>query len=720
MKTFITGVLLALSLTAHAGTIRGRVSHAATGEPLPGVNVTLRGTLRGVVTDEHGIFQIVNIPAGDRALTFSIIGFERQTRTVTLLDDGNPVQLDVSLTPVAIQTPDVIVTANKREQSLQEVPVSVAVMDASRISLRNSVTLDDAIRYIPGVNMTEFQVNIRGSSGYSRGAGSRVLMLVDGIPLLTGDTGELNFETIPIGQVERIEVVKGANSALYGSSALGGVINVLTRPIGELSETKVRAFGGFYDSPSYRQWDWKGGTRFLDGLAVSHTDRFDKLGLVVHGSRVADDGYRQNDFRRRYNGFLKLKYDLTAYNSLTTTFNILHQRRGSFLYWKDLRNALVPPDVQQGDRVQSTRFFWAGQYNHVVSQDFIVNGKALWFRNRWEDTIDTLSNNSRSDVMRTEVQSTWAPVQGHVLTFGAEGSLERVDADLFGRRTGGGVAMYLQDELALHERIKVTLGARYDFHDLDSLSSNSQLNPKIGLVYTPGEGTAIRASFGRGFRAPSSAEAFITTYAGGIEIIPNPSLRPERSYSYEIGVAQTVGGFALVDVALFHSDYDNLIEPLFVTVQSQLKGQFNNVTRARVQGIEIGTKLGLFEGKMIFDAGYTYVNPTDRTDNGVLKYRPRHLLYVSLMGRAGVFHAGADFRYISRIERIDEEFTAFVNDAEERVPVYVTDLRCGVDLHGVPLTAIFNIRNVFQYNYVELIGNLAPPRTYVLTIETRL
>jgi iron complex outermembrane receptor protein len=137
--------------------------------------------------------------------------------------------------------------------------MSVSTMDAGSISRRNIITLDDALRYVPGVNLTEYQVNVRGSSGYSRGAGSRVLLLVDGIPFVTGDTGEMNFETLPVGQIERVEVVKGAASALYGSSALGGVINVITKRIPEQPETRIRAFGGFYGTPSFPQWDWGGG-----------------------------------------------------------------------------------------------------------------------------------------------------------------------------------------------------------------------------------------------------------------------------------------------------------------------------------------------------------------------------------------------------------------------------------------------------------------------------
>ena len=709
---------------SQTGSVRGRVVSETDGQPLVGANVILQGTLRGTITDVNGEYLFSNIPAGSYSLTFSLVGYRRETRPNIVISEGTSFELTVELTPVAIQTEPVVVTASKREQSLHDSPVSVSVMDAAAIAYRNSVTVEDALRYVPGVNITESQVNIRGSSGYSRGVGSRVLMLVDGIPFLTGDTGELNFETIPIGQVDRIEVVKGASSALYGSSALGGVVNVITKPIHEKPETRIRTYGGFYGSPSFKQWDWGGGTRFMEGLLVSHSQRFNNLGLLVYGSRIADDGYRQNDYRRRYNGYLKARYDLSSFDALTMTFNLFHQKRGSFLYWKNLGNALVPPDVQQGDIVKSTRFYLSGLYNHIVSSDLFYTVKGMWFSNKWDDTVDTLTNNSKSDIVRAEVQATWSATATHILTFGVEGNIDRVRADLFGSRSGGGVALYVQDEIQVTDKLKATLGVRFDFQDVDALESSGELNPKIGLVYSPVEGTAVRGWFGRGFRTPSVAEAFVTTEAGGLEVVPNPNLKPERSYSFELGASQFLSDIALIDVALFRSEFSDLIEPGFVPTDLGLKVQFNNVTRARVQGIEASVTLGLFDRALFTTVGYTYVSPRDLSKDDILKYRPRHLLYVSTITHLGIFDIGVDFRYISRVERIDEEFVTLgiVVDGNKRVATYIADLRLGANFTeiGFPLSATFSINNILQYNYVELIGNIAPPRNMVLTLETRL
>jgi iron complex outermembrane receptor protein len=711
---------------AVGGSVVGRVTGRDSGDPLAGTTVLVQGTVRGTTTNPKGEFRLSGLPAGRYRLVFSMVGYHREIVADVVVVEGSEKALTVAMTPTPIQTEQVIVTASKRQQSLEEVPVSISVLDATAIAERNAVTIDDALRYIPGVNLTGFQVNIRGSSGYSRGAGSRVLMLLDGIPFITGDSGEMNFESIPVNQVERIEVVKGASSALYGSNALGGVVNIITKPISETPETVLRTYGGYYNNPSNGQWTWSDHRRFLHGMSVSHARAAGDLGMVFFASRQRDEGYRQNDARTRYNVYLKTREDFSALNSLTLTFGLLYQYGGQFLYWRNLDSALLPPALQQTDNIKSVRYFTSGLYNDVLSENALLTVKGIWYHTDWGfEAIHQLGRNeSLADALEAEGTLTLLLGEIHTLTLGLASRTDIVTADLFGNHTGYGWALYGQDELKLAENLTVTVGARYDYQALGLSEPSGQLNPKAAIAFTPVSGTALRGSIGRGFRMPSVAEAFLTGEVTNLTALPNTGLRPERSVSYEAGLSQSISDWGKFDLAAFRTDFAELIEAgLLVSSSNTPYIQWRNVTKARVQGFETSLSLALLQGGLRLNAGYTYVSPEDLTTKDFLKYRPRHVLTTNLQAHVGWCMAGADFRYISRVDRIDDELVelGIIPDGDERVPIYVTDARVGVDLGAahLPFTLTLNVNNIFQRNYVELIGNLMPPRTYVLTLEAR-
>ena len=730
MRTVVL-VLFSLILSgslasAGGGSVAGRVKGRGDGGVLPGVNVRLQGTLRGTISGVRGEYRIADVPAGKATLVFSLVGYLRETRTEVVVEEGKETVLDVAMTASVIQTEQVVVTAGKREQSLQDVPVSISVMDAAEISQRNSTSLEDALRYIPGVNMTGTQVNIRGSSGYSLGAGSRVLLLLDGIPFLAGDTGELNFESVPMGQVDRIEVVKGASSALYGSNALGGVVNIITKPIPETPETIVRTYAGLYNKPTYDQWDWSDKSRFFNGQSFSHMRRVGDLGVSIFFSRQIDDGYRQNDERRRYNFLMKTREDFSSAGSVTLTFGLAYQYAGQFLYWRNVDSALIPPLNHETDNIKSTRYFLSGLYNTAFSDHFLFTVKAMWYHNDWgyQQSGDPERTESLSDGVRVEALSMLLPGGSQTLTCGVDGNIDLIGGGMFGDHQIGGLALFAQDEANLLQDVTLTLGARFDLQSVGLTGEGGQVNPKAAILYRPVAGTSLRASFGEGFRIPSLPEAFVEAGSTGLLAVPNKDLKPERSSSYEAGVSQSFGDIGSIDLAAFRSDIDDLIEPGLFAVGPDLQVQWRNVTRARVQGFETSCRAGFFNGALECNLGYTYVYPEDLTQNDILKYRPRHVLHGDVRGKSGWLSASADFRFVSRIERIDDELVdaGVIPDGDQRVPIYVTDIRVGADLSfaGVPLSVSLNVNNLFQHNYVELIGNVMPPRTYVLVLESRL
>ena len=295
---------------------------------------------------------------------------------------------------------------------------------------------------------------------------------------------------------------------------------------------------------------------------------------------------------------------------------------------------------------------------------------------------------------------------------------------MFGKRTIGGLALYGQDEAKLWGDLSVTLGARCDLQSIGLSSEGGQFNPKAGAVYHFVGGTSLRASYGQGFRVPSLPEAFIEAGSTGLLAVPNVDLKPERSKSYEVGVSQPLGTWGVLDGAIFRTDIDNLIEAGLSVSGGGLQVQWRNVTQARIQGIETSCRCSLLDGGLECNFGYTYVSPQDLSAHDILKYRPRHILTTSAQMQIGWIRAGAEFRYLSRVERIDDELVeaGVIPDGDQRVPIYVTDVRCGVEfpVDDTKFSLMLNVRNVFQHNYVELIGNVMPPRTFVLVLQATM
>jgi len=688
-------------------------------EPVIGANVSVQGTVLGSASDREGYFEITGIPEGEYKLMVHCIGYAPEEIGVTVLE-GQVSDLGIIvLTETPLQLQPLVVTASKYEQNIRDVPVTVNLVSSEDLSFRNSISIDKALQYVPGINMNQDQVNIRGSNGYSRGVGSRVMLLVDGLPYITGDTQGMIFEAMPTNQIERLEIVKGAGSSLYGSSAIGGVINIITKSISDLPQLHLQLYGGFYSEPHYSQWKWSEETRFLNGVKVDYSRKINNVGTRFAITRDENDSYRKNDWKRRYNFSGKLEFDLSAYDQLSISGNYMDQKRNNFLYWKGLDNALEPPDNQIGENIYSNRYYLSSVYRKVIDNDTFYKVNAIWFHNHFEDNIGAEGHNADSDYFHTEFQYT-SKLRNHLLTIGFSPTYNSVTSDLFGSHTGFGAASYVQNEISWSKKWMSTIGARLDYFDIDDLGSDYQLNPRIGLVFKPVIGTALRASAGSGFRAPSMAEAFTSTEAGGLPVRPNENLKAEKSITIEMGWNQELNSFMISDISVFYNRFWELIEGGFYKHEGLDYIRFENVTDARIAGLECMIQSWLFPNRLLFNVGYTLIDPQNLTSGDYLNYRPRHLLYNTVQGFYRNFQAGLDYRIISRYDRIDEDFGRFIKDYDERVAAHIVDVRLSakIQLSKLPLKTTFQINNLLQYHYVDLIGSVAPIRNFVFTIET--
>ncbi len=571
------------NISAQTFSIKGRIVDSQS-IPLQGVNVVLINTGFGAATDVDGYYELTNIPAENYTIEFSAIGYEK-VRRENIVIQNKSLTLDIVLTKEVIETEEVIVTAGKYEQKKSDLTVSSEVIHSEELENRNFSNLEDAIRFVPGVTMTDDQISIRGSSGYSRGTGARALMAIDGLPFYTGDTGEIVWEMIPVTELARIEIIKGASSSLYGSAAIGGVLNCVTRNISEKPLTIINGFYGMYGRPAYDEWDWSGERRPFNGLTLSHSQQIDKFGFNISFTRLEDASYREDDDFKKYIGFLKTVYNFTPVSSLTFIANTFNKRAGNFLYWKNSRNALIPPDQNEGDQIETDRYLFGLIYSSLLNDDLLLNLRGSYYRNYFVDN-EIPANESTSNLYRGEIQLHKTLSKFVSLTGGIEGIASAVRSSLFGNPHSFQTGIYLLSDINFSFPLIASIGVRYDYSKLDTLDGTGAISPKLGLNYKLTNELVLRSAFGIGFRAPSIAEAFTSTSTAGITVKPNPNIQPEHNYTFEIGLNYNYSTLFNLDVAVFLSDYKDLIEP--VIDPSDGFAYFNNVLEAQINGLEAG------------------------------------------------------------------------------------------------------------------------------------
>ena len=293
------------------------------------------------------------------------------------------------------------------------------------------------------------------------------------------------------------------------------------------------------------------------------------------------------------------------------------------------------------------------------------------------------------------------------------------------------LAYYFQDEIIFSFPIRLTIGVRYDFHQVKDLFNENQLSPKFGLVYHPASVTSLRFSAGKGFRSASIAEIFTNTLVSGYRVVPNLNLTAESAWSFEAGIHQIVGNNLTFDLVYFNNTYKNMIEPTLTvgfspqTLQPQVLIHLDNLARTRIQGFEFSTTTSFLNRHLTFYLGYTFLDAKklgnilttftlDRlpyTPSRALAYRPKHMIQTSIKGSYKRFLLGLDYRYISRFE----EVLAYID--YPRIDQRVVDAYIEIDVIK-NLKFLFRANNLLNYYYVEVEGNLAPIRNFTFTVNS--
>jgi len=621
--TFLSLTIICLISYAQNGTIAGIVTDAQNTDPLPFVNITSQvgDDLLGAQTDFNGNYEL-ELPDGTHEIDFSFLGYETQTIT-QYIGAGESITLNVELgtSPTLMET--VVISEGKYEKPLSKVTVSMEVLKPATIGSANDTQIDQSIERVPGVDVVDGQANIRGGSGYSYGAGSRVMLLMDGLPVLTADSGFPNWDFLPVENVSQIEIIKGAASALYGSSAMNGIINLRTGYPSDEPETKVSLFSGIWQSPRNNDVDflnkegevidtvqkgwWKGRLPVESGVSIAHKQKFKRLDLVLGSYLYSSEGFRQQQFSRRGRASANLRFRPNV-EGLTfgINTNFMLNTSVSFLIWdfepdhtSDNYNPVgmnqlwraTPPINNNGLKLTVDPYI----------EYFNNNGWRFKLLNRYfkNNNINDTNQSTISDFYYSELQGQKRFDDISLsITAGLVGSLATSKSELFSDPiiteakgdnfiSASNLAAYIQLDKEFWDNLNISVGARYERNTIDdyetdadgiqTLGKSTDSKPvfRAGINYQAFEATYLRASFGQAYRFPTIGEKFVRTDLGAVEvsgipfglgIYPNSNLKPETGWSAELGLKQ---GFKIsdwegfFDITGFINEYQDMMEFTF-------------------------------------------------------------------------------------------------------------------------------------------------------------
>jgi iron complex outermembrane receptor protein len=738
--------------------LSGKIIDRETNTIISSANIKLTNQQTGQVllaqSDISGMYKFSNLSDGEYEIKTTFVGYIEYKDTFAITS-GEIKTYNVFMDQAQIEVDKINITATKTEVTLQQTPSSISIVSSEDIARKNVLTFDNVLEEVQGVTINRSNginvssLSIRGSSDVAGGGiGNRVLLLLDGRPSLTGDSKGALWSLIPVSIIERTEVVKGAFSSLYGSSAIGGVVNVITKKPTYKSSTSVNLNYGFYEKlPDSLKYTDK--LLSFSGGDLTQSNTINKFSYLLNLNYLANDGHSQQTNYGFYGLTGKFTLDVLSNRDLEATIQYTNSNSGYPHYWKKSAGSVAEPykisDIYIGDKIKketqsydlfyraipnakskyTTRFYYyylkSNSYynpNNPVSVQFADSGLGL---NTFIDSYN-LGNISQVDFQLG---------RSNFLISGIDFQMNIVKSEpeeiLYGNQQMNNIGVYAQDQYNIindkkgNPELASTIGARLDYNKVVSGVESFQLSPKISFVYTPEvssnifKNTSYRILAGRAFRAPSIAEIYFKKELfGGFEFLYNPNLKPEEMVSFEVGLKKQYNNRFTFDLAFFINEYSNLIQ--YVNVGNTLYGPFQvqNIANAQVKGFEFyidyTSKLRLFKNPLeyYFNVGYTYLNARDLSANrkdDFLPYKPvDNFNYTVNLNYYG-FDLNFNGRYLSGID--EDLFYKY----EEPQSFFLFNTKLSKEITS-KFSVFIAVNNLFNTSYQELERIQAPNRNF--------
>lgn len=501
---------------------------------------------------------------------------------------------------------DVVVTA-KSNKSINDLAGAVTVITADEIKRLNATNVKDALVKMAGVNVTPAGTDF-GRQGISiRGSQSdHVLILVDGKKVSGTDgnirNSDFQFSMVPMNLIERIEVIKGAMSSIYGSEAIGGVINIITKKVDEefFGSIDLQFGSNSDDGGTSREYGLNIGGKVSKDLSILLSAEKKDIDVITKKSDTYIEG---KDYT---NGSLKVSYNIDDTQTIGATYSAGNEDRlhkGDKKYYDIERKSYDLSYKKHFDEVS-------------LNLDYYVNESENFYVDR--NNIHDLKN----EILKADVEI--SAFKNNYIASGIEIKKEKYDDNLNAfsdKQTTKSI--YLQDEIELGEDFIFTLGARYDDHEV----FGGELSPKAGLVYKLTQNQRLKFSYGEGFIAPglkenSSEYLYVSNY--GITVAGNPDLKPETSKNYELGYEYYMDN-GTFKVSVFKNDVKNLINTAAINPSNPMSMAYtyDNKEEVTLKGAEFEVDYSISENHDIA-FNYTHLDAKNKADDEKLTFRPEN------------------------------------------------------------------------------------------------
>ncbi len=647
------------------GTLTGIISDSTTGEKLLGVNIETKGI--GTSSDIDGKY-ILELDEGSYLVTFSYLGYTSISQNIDI-KDGQTQELNILLQTVATDLSDneVVITGSMFEKRASEEVISIELIKPKALQNLNPVRLDEIARITPGLNVVDGQTNIRAGSGWTYGVGSRVMFILDGMPVLSPDRGDVKWTLLPVELAGQIEVLKGASSVLYGSSAMNGTINILYPKPTSKPITRISVYQSFITSPKnkvYKWWKFPIPT-FGVSFMRAHKPKPNYDYIVGSNIYISNNHFeRGQEFLARFNFKTRWINKKNENMSYGIGGSMMYNKEYEFFYWQNKTDGAYKAGADndfQNIRLTVDPFF---QTYDKKNNKHEIRGR-LYFNRPSFSTITILQDTRYSFNKRYESKK-------FNIVAGAEHQYLWVKVPAF---AGGGskMANLLAGFTQLDKKYKkltLTAGVRFEMFKYEknigvtgSIWKNANGKTKFylpgqwrcGLNYEISKNSFLRFNIGQAYRFASFAEQFVNENVGSasqtysvklydtippyiyvrdssytishplLHIHPNTDLTPEYGFTSEIGFEQKwnvrkgkyTGNF---DIAFFWQEYKNMIDinTIGPVTNAEVNLQFQNISKARIAGYEINWKNNIKiapKHNMYMNVGYTYSMPVDLNQN---------------------------------------------------------------------------------------------------------